>query len=195
MIDIEKCKEQLLNKYLESQNPDIYDRYFHSISVMEYSLKLAKHYGYLDLDKVILASIFHDYAKFETIDKYQEIIRKYNLDENILKYNSKILHALLGAYIVKEELGIDDEEVIEAIKYHTTGKANMSVLEKIIYVSDYAELRREGKMFDIVREASLISLDEAVKLESKLSIDYILERGFDVMYLTKECYDFYNRSN
>lgn len=188
----------LIKKYRLDDQSRKYDkresRLNHSISVMMYALKLAEKYDYQDIDKVFYASIFHDYAKFEDLDKYKEIVEKHQLSEEYLesKYDN-VRHALLGYYIVEEELGISDSEILNAIKYHATGKGNMTTLEKIIYISDYAEFLREGEMFDAIRNATDISLDYAVLMEAKLSIENIKKRNIEVLDFTVQCYEYYKR--
>lgn len=200
MIEYERLKNDSINLLYRKFDLDNHNenysyrlkRFNHSISVMEYALKLAKIYNYSCIDKVILAAIFHDYAKFESFEKYQEIVEENDLDAELLTIEfENIRHALLGGYVVERELGIHDLEVLQAIKYHATGKSDMNMLEKIIFISDYAEESREGEMFEKIRKASLESLDYAVCLEAMLSIENIKSRNLKVNPLTLECYEFY----
>lgn len=186
----------LYRKFDLDNHNDTYDirlkRFYHSISVMEYALKLAKLYNYPYIEKVILAGIFHDYSKFESFERYEQVVANNALDKKFLSSDySNIRHALLGDVIVEEELGIHDLEILNAIKYHATGKINMNKLEKIIFISDYAEESRKGEMFEKIRKASLKSLDYAVYLEAMLSIENIKSRNLKVNPLTLECYEFY----
>lgn len=193
---INDCKDKLYKKFDLDNQTDNYPRrlarYNHSLKVLDWALKLSDIYEYADKTKVVYASIFHDFAKFASDEQYLEIINKYNLDKSLMNKEYKnVRHAILGSYIVKEELGIVDQEVLDAITFHATGKKNMTLLEKIVFVSDYAETSRVGEIFEKVRNASLISLDEAVLIESALSIENIKSRGLEVVGLTIDCYNYY----
>ena len=113
------------------------ERYAHSIGVMESSVELAKIYG-ADIEKAKIAGLLHDCAK--NLDNIYERCRdlEVELDEVELK-SPPIVHAKLGAEIAKIEFGITDPEILEAIRWHTIGKPNMTLLEKIVFVADLTE--------------------------------------------------------
>lgn len=136
-------------------------RYIHTIGVMETAIELAKRYG-ADVKKAELAAIFHDYAKFRPKDEMKQIIIDQDLGSELLLHNEELWHAPVGAYLVEKEVGIFDSEIINAIRFHTSGRPNMTLLEKIIYVADYIEPGRHFPGVDEVRELAKISLDEAL---------------------------------
>lgn len=136
-------------------------RYIHTLGVLETAVALAEKYG-ANQKKVELAAIFHDYAKYRPVAEMKSIVSEQNMSDNLLKYARELLHAPVGAYLVRKELGIDDEEVLDAIRYHTTGRPFMTLLEKIIYISDYIEPNRSFSGVDEVRLLAQTNLDEAL---------------------------------
>ena len=126
-----------IKQYLkESLSPE---RYLHTLGVMEESVELAKRFG-ADVKKAELAGLLHDNAKCMKKDELRKFINQYlpDLDKNELK-NYKTLHAPVGAYFAKEKFGIVDYEIISAIRWHTLGRVNMSLLEKIVFLADKIE--------------------------------------------------------
>ena len=103
---------------------------------------MAAKYG-ADEAKASIAALTHDYAKERPNDEFELIIRRDGFDLALLNYGNEIWHGLVGADIVQRELAIDDEEILQAIRVHTTGAAKMSLLDKIIYVADYIEPGRD----------------------------------------------------
>ena len=106
-----------------------------------------------------------------------------------------LVHAKLGAYLAEREYGITEKEVLSAIRFHTTGKADMTLLEKIIYIADYIEPgRKEIPGLCAVRKAAFQNLDEAVALSAKGTIDYLTAAGNPIDPLTIETYEYYRDS-
>ncbi|WP_442595070.1 bis(5'-nucleosyl)-tetraphosphatase (symmetrical) YqeK [Neobacillus sp. D3-1R] len=136
-------------------------RYIHTIGVMETAITLAERYS-ADPKKAEIAAIFHDYAKFRPKDEMKQIIVNQQLDPNLLIFNQELWHAPVGAYLVEKEVGLTDIEILNAIRYHTSGRPNMTLLEKIIYVADYIEPGRHFPGVEEVRELAKISLDDAL---------------------------------
>lgn len=133
MISLEELKEELKQTLSEY-------RYEHSIGVMEKAIELAKKYNY-DEEKAALAGLAHDMAKEMTEDENLRYIKDNNLQ--ISKYDlqcPQVLHGIIAADITKKKYGFD-KEMQEAIYYHTTGRENMTLLDKIIYIADKIEER------------------------------------------------------
>ena len=159
----EKYQELLWKKYQEVNNPDRFKRYQHSLAVKEKALEIIKTFNLdVDSEKATIAALLHDYAKFENYDRYLEIIEKYQLDSKFLSINPKLLHAFLGPYIIQEELGIRDKEILEAIKTHTTGSLEMSKLAEVIFLADYTEENRQGHYFEEAKRLSKIDFYAAI---------------------------------
>lgn len=172
LLDIDQYKEILKNKYKEAASPRSESRYLHSLSVGKKAVEIAKTFNFdVDLEKLQIAGILHDYAKFETMDKFTQIVQEYGLDKNILNENFKILHALLGPYIIQKELGITDIEILNAIRNHATGSLDMDIYSEIIYVADVSEDLRVGEGFDKVKDLSRIDFRKAIleKIEFSLA--------------------------
>lgn len=167
-------------------------RFTHSLGVEEVSYDLALIYG-ADTQKASIAGILHDCAKYMTkeeflteCEKYQLPISKYERDDPYM------LHAKLGAVYAKDRYGITDKEILNAILYHTTGRPDMTLLEKIVYISDYIEPNRKsfpGR--DEAREAAYRNIDEAVVIVSKCTLEYLNKKGVNIDPATKVTYDYY----
>ena len=115
------------------------ERYFHTLGVMQEAIELAKRYN-ADIKKAEIAGLLHDNAKCMTKEDLRKFISENlpDLDKNELK-NYKTLHAPVGAYFVKEKFKISDPEIISAIRWHTLGRVNMTLLEKIVFLADKIE--------------------------------------------------------
>ncbi|KHD85220.1 HD domain-containing protein [Bacillus ginsengihumi] len=150
-------------------------RYLHTIGVMETAIELAQNYNE-DEKKAELAAIFHDYAKFRPADEMKQIIIEQNMDNRLLHYHVELWHAPVGAYLVKTEVGIKDEDILDAIKFHTSGRENMNKLEKIIYLADYIEPGRQFPGVDKARQLAKTDLDEAVLYAAKHTIEFLLSK-------------------
>ncbi len=151
-------------------------RYVHTIGVMETAIELAERYG-VDEEKAELAAIFHDYAKFRDKEEMRRIIIDQKMPQDLLQFHDELWHAPVGAYLVEKEAGISDAEVLEAIRCHTSGKINMSTLDKVLYVADYIEPGRDFPGVEQVRDSAKSSLDIAVIQAMKNTITYLLKRN------------------
>jgi predicted HD superfamily hydrolase involved in NAD metabolism len=167
--------EEMIIKYL--QNALNKQRYEHSLRVMETSVELAKYYG-ADEIKARLAGLVHDCAKNMKDEEIINIIEKYGYNiEGTYKRTPNLMHGLAGALIGKHIMGIEDEEIFNAICYHTTGKKAMTMLEKIIYIADYIEPMRNFPGVEELRKATYINIDEALLLSFDNTIKYVISRG------------------
>lgn len=117
-------------------------RYIHTIGVMETAIFLAEKYGE-DVKSAEVAAILHDIAKYADEEWMNQIVKEKCLDERLLGWGSEILHGPVGAWIAQTEFNITNEDILNAIRFHTTGRANMSKLEKIIYIADMIEPNRK----------------------------------------------------
>ena len=188
-----EIEKKVYDKLKSTGHPNWQKRYNHSLSVGKKAYELSKlHYQDEILsEKAYLAGIIHDYCKYDTVEKYNEIIKKYNLN---IKYDIRvksIYHGILAPYIIKEELNINDEEILKAIECHVTGKENMSPLEKLIYVSDYVEDLRIGETYETSREIALQSLDRCVAYNSCSILSYLLEKKYAIFSGSLDTYNYY----
>ncbi|MBR5615098.1 MAG: bis(5'-nucleosyl)-tetraphosphatase (symmetrical) YqeK [Clostridia bacterium] len=162
-------------QYLNEQLSEI--RFRHTMGVAETAVSLAKKWG-ADENKAYLAGLVHDCAK-EIPPK--DAVRKledfgYFPDELELQA-SALLHAPLGAYLTKEVFGIHDEDVLNAVRYHTTGRVGMTLLEKIIYVADFIEPGRKYTEAQLVRTLAESDIDAAVLKEADTVIKFTIDKG------------------
>lgn len=164
-------------------------RYKHSVGVSKTAEKLAKQYG-ANCDKAKLAGMLHDIVKCFSDEQLKAIIlRSTDVSHDYLDYSDKLWHAPAGAVYVKETYGIDDQEILDAMTYHTTGKKNMTLLEKIVFLADYIEPGRDFPGVDEVRQAAAENLDTAVYLELQKTVIHLLEKEQRVYPQTLEAYN------
>lgn len=163
-------------------------RYLHTFYTTLEGMKLAKKLG-VDVKKAFYACLLHDVAKY--ID--QNDWWKYGFVNNG-EYPPPVVHAFLGALVVQKDFGIEDKEIINAIKYHTTGRPNMSDLEKIVYVADIIEITR-GSALDEVRKKVYANFDEGFLACLKSSYNYAARRvGVENVHkLTKDAIKSYRK--
>ncbi len=137
-------------------------RFNHSVNVAEQAKKLAKKYG-ADEEKAFTAGLIHDIMKDTDIDFQKRLIEKYDgkMSETQLA-NSPVWHAQSGELFLRFELGVEDEEILSAVRYHTTARAGMSLLDKVVYIADYTSADRDYPDADVMREKAERSLDEAM---------------------------------
>lgn len=165
-------------------------RFKHVLGVEETAVALAEKYG-ADPEKASIAALCHDYAKERPDDEFQLVIRRDGFDLDLLNWNNAIWHGVVGADFVQRELGIDDEEILNAIRLHTTGAAQMTLLDKIIYVADYIEPGRDFPGVQEAREIALVDLDEAVAYETKHTLEHLLATEKAVYPKTIETYNYW----
>lgn len=171
-------------------------RYKHSLRVAETAKHLAEiHDG--DIEKAELAGVLHDYAKYDDLGKMYQIVRKHDLDSDLLSYGSEILHGPVCAVIMKEKYGIEDEEVLAAIMYHTTGRAQMTKTEKIVFIADYIEPKRTIPGVEEIRKMAEKpgNLDKTIYEISKRTVLYLIESDINVYKATIDCLNYYNFSD
>ena len=153
-------------------------RFTHTLGVVEMSEKLAKTYN-ADIEKCKVAALLHDICK-EMDMEYIKNICKNNfmneLSEEDLE-NNEILHGFAGAYYVKNELGINDKEILSAIKYHTVGAENMTLVEKIVYIADAIEYGRNYPSVVKIREETFKNLDKGILMEIEHKEKYLESVG------------------
>lgn len=151
-------------------------RFQHILGVEKSALDLAKKNNY-SLEKASIAALVHDYAKERTDQEFKEAILKFNLSSDLLNWNNFIWHGVVGAEFIRTELGIEDEEILNAVRRHTVGDIEMTTLDQIVYVADYIE---EGRDFPGVKEARLIAsenLKAAVSFETKHTLQFLMENN------------------
>ncbi len=172
---------EVLREQARRQMPE--KRWNHTLGVVDTAVKLAERYGG-DPAKAELAALLHDYAKAWPIDRQERIIREQGLPPELLDYDKELWHAHAGAWAVREEHGIRDEEVLDAIRYHTSGRERMTLLDKIVCLADYIEPGREFPGVDRIRRLAENSLEEALVAGFDSTIAHLVEKGRRIFPLT-----------
>ncbi len=168
-MDLNNIKEKLNHMLPEK-------RMIHSLNVADCAVKLCEIYD-CDKDKAYVAGVVHDCAKYLDKEEVSYYVKKYDilLDE-FEKDSLALSHSIIGAYIAEHEFNINDKEIINAIRYHTTGKEDMTLLEKIIYIADLIEVNRNFPYVDNLRELVYNKrLDEALLLSFDNTIKFVID--------------------
>lgn len=175
---------QLVKKRL----PD--NRYAHVVGVLNMATALAIRFG-VPQDKAQIAAILHDAAKFSDREWMKSIIEKEKMDPLLLEYHAELWHAPVGAYIAAYEFGVKDEDILNAIRYHTTGRAGMSDLEKVVYIADLVEPNRKFKGVEELRQLKEQGLDVMMEACVKHSIDFLVSKNQPVYPDSLKCYEYF----
>ncbi|MEW6089270.1 MAG: bis(5'-nucleosyl)-tetraphosphatase (symmetrical) YqeK [bacterium] len=131
----------------------------------------------IDINKVEIASLLHDWAKGFSEEKLLDLTEKYNIEAGDFELkNTYLLHGFVGAAVIENELGIRDKSILSAVKYHTTGRNNMSIFDKIIFVADHIEDNRDYRMVDEIRSIAFDDFDQAVIMVIENKIFYVLKK-------------------
>ncbi|MFS1513576.1 bis(5'-nucleosyl)-tetraphosphatase (symmetrical) YqeK [Chengkuizengella sp. SCS-71B] len=164
-------------------------RWLHTLGVMETSVALAEQYG-ADPVKADLAALLHDYCKYWPTERQKEWVIKEHLPVELLQYDKQLWHGPVAAEIVQQEFSIKDEDVINAIRYHTSGRKNMSMLEKVVCLADYMEPGRDFPGVEQIRELSKESIEKALIAGFDSTIRFLISKGRKVYPLTVESRNF-----
>ena len=168
-------------------------RYAHSVNVAAECRKLAQKYGE-DPDKAYFAGLLHDICKELPDDEQKELVISSGFTYCREELETKSLwHAVAGAGFVKKEFGIEDIDILNAIRFHTVGRAGMSRLEEIVYLGDLISAERDYKDVDRMRKLAYSSLNDAMLEAFAFSIRSVVKKGGLVPICTAEGYNFYTR--
>lgn len=171
---------------IEDRMPE--KRYIHTIGVMETAIRLAHRYGE-DPKKAEIAAILHDIAKYADVKWMKKIVLEQQLDARLLDWDAEILHGPIGAWIAQTEFHINDEAILNAIRYHTTGRANMTVLEKIIFVADMIEPNRKFHGVEELRAFAEANLDNAFRACVTHTLSFLVASQQAIYPVSIECYN------
>ena len=171
------------------------NRLNHILGVRDTAIEFGKKFN-LDLEVLETAALLHDITKYYTLNENKEIINRYFEEtERIYKnYNEKILHAFSAYVIAKEKYNVKSGEVLNSILNHTIGRANMSIYEKVIFISDYIEPNRTYESCIKVREIAKTNLDIAVFTAIDDSIKFYEKQGGVIPLIAYEARHFYRKS-
>lgn len=182
-FDINKIKKDLKEKL--SKN-----RYEHSLRVADYCKRLAKIYK-IDENRAYLSGLVHDCAK--NLEEFYMLNKKLNSDiifDTEERDNENLKHAPIGAVVCKDLYGIFDEEILSAVRYHTTAKENMTLLEKILFISDKIEPGRKYDTVDELRRLADFDIDRAIVKFLNDSFEYLEKKSQKVHHLSVKARDY-----
>lgn len=167
-------------------------RFEHTMGVMYTAAALAMAYG-ADIEKARTAGLLHDCAKCIPNEKKIKLCKKMGVSITEIEEKAPfLLHAKLGAAIAAKKYGVEDEEILSSIRWHTTGKPAMSELDKIVYIADYIEPgRSKAPNLQQVRQLAFADLDECMYQILKDSLEYLKSNPKTLDTATKDAYAYY----
>ncbi|MDE6968348.1 MAG: bis(5'-nucleosyl)-tetraphosphatase (symmetrical) YqeK [Eubacterium sp.] len=185
MKDLGKCHKKL-QKHLDKE------RYEHTLGVMYTAAALAMAYHY-DMDKAMTAGLLHDCAKNVPNEKKLELCKKHHIEVTETEHeNPVLLHAKVGAYLAKKKYDVEDEEILHAIKVHTTGEPGMNTLDMILFIADYIEPGRDkAQNLKQIREMAFQSLERTVEQILYDTLHYLNERSGRIDPTTELTYEYF----
>lgn len=172
--------EKILTHYPEKRRT-------HILGVVSESQKLAERYG-ADVQKATTAALFHDIAKYRLKEWREGAFPDFVLDEDTIRIPETI-HAPLGAYLAREEFGIEDVEILHAIEGHTVGIVPMYTLDQILFLADLIEPGRDFPGVEKLRASAYVDLSEATLLAMQHTIQYLMGQGLPVHPMTIRAYN------
>lgn len=166
-------------------------RFQHTLGVEETAVQLARIYG-VNPYEASIAALLHDNAKNLSNEELYRICQTYYPQYNLTQEYSSVFHAFAGAITAKRRYSELSNDVINAICFHTTGRPNMSTLEKIIYAADYAEPGREPfPGLELIREYLFNDLDDGIRHMLQQTVDYVKMKNKKIHPLTITTLDYY----
>ena len=183
--DLEKFSKKL-RKYLDE------NRWYHTQGVRYTSASLAMAHG-VDMHKAETAGLLHDSAKNIPDAKKIRLCEKNHIPmTDVEKDNPFLLHAKLGAWVAEEKYDVHDEDILNAIRFHTTGRAGMTPLEQIVFIADYIEPRRnKSKNLPQIRRMAFRDLDECCYMILKDMLLYLKSKSSQIDEHSQEAFAFY----
>ena len=187
--DIRKINKALMENLDEK-------RYEHTLGVAYTATALAMRYEE-SIPKAYLAGLLHDCAKCLDDANKIDICNKHNIV--ITKTEQKnpfLLHAKVGSFMAKDTYDVQDTDILNAILYHTTGRPNMTLLEKIIFIADYIEPnRKDAPNLELIRKTAFEDLDETLIMILNDTLEYLKTKSHDIDPMTENTLHFYMQTN
>lgn len=180
-MGLDELKADLLNRMPVA-------RYDHVLRVTEVAKNLAQKYG-VSVEAAEQAALFHDIAKFMDQEALRLILVEENVDNRLLSFHHELWHGPVGAVIASQEFGVENDDVLNAVRYHTTGRSGMSVLEKVIYVADMIEPGRDFPGVDQLREIAFEDIQRAMGACIHQSVQFLVSKKAPVFPDSIDCYN------
>ena len=193
---IEYDEKQIYSLYDKMEEKLGHHRYIHSVGVAGTAVSLAMKYGE-NIYKAQIAGILHDCAKCYDDEELVRLCRKKEIE--VTDFEEKhgfLLHAKYGAYLAENKYGIRDEDILNAIRWHTTGREEMSLLEKIIFISDYIEpTRNKAENLSVIRNEAFNGndIDKVLLMIMSETIKYLNASDNSIDTTTISAYEFYGK--
>lgn len=188
-------------KYQENIVPDTHEelmakvaaqlttkRYEHCLRVEETARKLAADND-VDVELAGIAGLLHDYAKQRSDKTFIKLIKTRGFDPNLVSYGNGVWHGYVGAELIKDELHIYNEAILNAVRLHTVGAPVMTKLDQIIFMADFIEPKRDFPGVDAARKATAKSLADGVRYQIQHTLDYLVQKGAPVYPQTLATYN------
>lgn len=176
------------NYYIHVKNELPQKRLRHTANVIILAIKLAKMIG-VDAKKAELASLLHDVSKYKSTKDFPNFKIPSFIPKEI---PDKVMHQFLGAYVAEEILNIKDEDILNAIRFHTTGRAHMSDLEKVVFIADLIEEDRNYPHVDEIRQNVFKNFHEGFSFAVTKLVEFLGNTSEEIYPLTIECQKYYN---
>ena len=166
-------------------------RYKHIMRVVETARHLAERHG-VDIEKAETAAMFHDICKYRDDELLWQEAKRLNI-QNLEDFKAfpQVLHAFLAAESAKIDYGIEDEEILDAIRYHTTGIDSMSPVAEVVFLADYLEPMRNFDGVDDLRQAAEESLEKGMRESIVQNITYLIRSRKAICPDSIRCYNHY----
>lgn len=193
---IEYDEKQIYSLYDKMEEKLGHHRYIHSVGVAGTAVSLAMKYGE-NIYKAQIAGILHDCAKCYDDEELVRLCRKKEIE--VTDFEEKhgfLLHAKYGAYLAENKYGIRDEDILNAIRWHTTGREGMSLLEKIVFISDYIEpTRNKAEDLSSIRYEAFNGndIDKVLLMIMRDTIKYLNASDNSIDKTTISAYEFYEK--
>lgn len=186
-VTLEKIRKDM-KKTLDAK------RYVHTLGVEYTAAALAMRYD-VSIRKARIAGLLHDCAKCLSDEKKLSICEKHNIVVNeVERRNPFLLHGKVGSFLAMEEYQICDSDIINAILNHTTGRPEMSPLEKIIFIADYIEPdRKQAPNLDSIRKEAFLDLDKTLLMILEDTLNYLKSTGTEIDPMTEKTLKYYHK--
>lgn len=169
-------------------------RYEHTMGVMYTAAAMAMRYD-VDLQKALVAGLLHDCAKCISSNKKISLCEEHGITiSESERKNPSLLHAKLGAFFAEEKYGVKENDVLEAITYHTTGRPKMSLLDKIVFIADYIEPNRvQAPRLEQIRKLAFEDIDACLYMILEDSLAYLQTKSEVIDPMTEQTYLYYKK--
>lgn len=170
-------------------------RYNHSLRVLDTAMELSRRYN-VSLKKTVMAALLHDCGRLKDNNLILEKLKTYGiiLDKDTYD-NMNLQHSVLGRHIAEVEFCVEDSEILNAIRFHTTGRSHMTDIEKIIYLADAIEPERKYEGVDLIRETAMVDLNRALLLSLEQTLHYLRINNISINKNTIEAIEWLKKNN